>query len=114
MSLRTEQSKFATDIVAFLLWASQQGYEYTFGEAQRPVEMQEIYVKTGRSKTMDSNHIRRLAFDFFFFKDGRLLSTKEEMQPLGNRWESMSAQNSWGGNWNSFKDIPHFERRYKG
>lgn len=111
MSLREEQSAFAVDMVKFLSWAMSSGYEVAFGEAQRPVEMQKIYVDTGRSKTMDSYHIRKLAFDLFFFKDGKLLATKEEMQPIGNMWESMGAKNSWGGNWDSFKDIPHFERR---
>jgi hypothetical protein len=23
----------------------------------------------------------------------------------------LNSKNSWGGNWKSFKDIPHFERR---
>ena len=26
-------------------------------------------------------------------------------------WESLNQKNSWGGNWASFKDVPHFERR---
>ena len=110
MSLRTEQSHFALDIVKLLVWATEQGYEFTFGEAQRPVEMQEIYVRTGRSKTMNSLHLKKLAMDIFFFKDGKYLATKEEVQLLGNHWESMCAANEWGGNWDSFKDVPHFQR----
>lgn len=111
MSLRNEQSAFALDLVHFLLWATDQGYEYTIGEVQRPLEMQHIYYKTGRSKTMDSRHIKKCAADVFFFKDGKLLSTKQELQPLGDAWEKISSKNSWGGNWNSFKDTPHFERK---
>lgn len=114
MSLRTEQSLFAKDIVLLLTWATAEGYEFTFGEAQRTADQQALYVKNGRSKTLDSYHLRKLAFDIFFFKDGKLLASKEEMQPIGNKWETLCARNSWGGNWNSFKDIPHFERRYKG
>lgn len=110
MSLRVEQSKFALDIVSFLTWATSQGYEYTLGEVQRPVEMQEIYVRTGRSKTMNSLHLKKCAADIFFFKSGKLLTTKEEVQALGNHWESMRASNEWGGNWSSFKDIPHFQK----
>ncbi len=111
MSLRKEQSLFALDIVELLSWATARGYEYTFGEAQRPIEMQRIYVEQKKSLTMKSKHLDKLAFDLFFFKDGKLLATKAEMQEIGNEWEAMSAKNSWGGNWNSFKDIPHFERR---
>lgn len=111
MSLRTEQSRFAEDIVRLLTWASSAGYEYTFGEFQRPVEMQRIHYNAGRSKTMNSLHIKKLAADIFFFLNGNLLSSKEDMQPIGNYWETLGAKNSWGGNWKSFKDIPHFERR---
>jgi hypothetical protein len=111
MSLRKEQSQFSRDIVLLLTWASVEGYEYTFGEAQRTAEQQAIYVKAGRSQTFNSRHLRRLAMDIFFFKEGRYLSRKEEVQPIGNKWESLSAANQWGGNWDSFKDVPHFERR---
>ena len=112
-SLREEQSIFSFDVCRFILWAHELGYEVTFGEAQRPIEMQKIYYESGRSKTMDSLHIKRLAIDLFFFKDGLLLASKEEMQQIGNYWEAMCAQNTWGGNWKSFKDIPHFQRTVK-
>jgi peptidoglycan L-alanyl-D-glutamate endopeptidase CwlK len=111
MSLRQEQSIFSLDLVTLLLWATNEGYEYTLGEVHRTSEQQAIYYKTGRSKTMDSFHLKRLAADIFFFKDGKLLQTKEELQPIGDKWESFGEKNSWGGNWNSFKDLPHFERR---
>ena len=73
-------------------------------------EQQAIYFKSGRSKTMNSNHLKRCAIDLFVFKDGKLLSTKEEMQPIGNAWESLSKENRWGGNFSGFVDIPHFQR----
>ena len=111
MTLRESQSAFARDMVAFLSQALALGYEVNFGEAQRPVEMQESYVRTGRSRTMDSRHIQRCAFDLQFFKDGKWLVSKQDVQPLGDLWESLSPQNSWGGNWKSFKDVPHFERK---
>jgi len=111
MTLRQEQSAFAVDIIKLLSWAMDHGYEFTLGEVQRPVEMQKIYLQSGRSKTMNSWHLKKLAADIFFFKNGKLLVSKEEMQPIGNAWEAMCAANSWGGNWKSFKDIPHFERR---
>ena len=111
MSLRTEQSIFAKDFTMFLSWLLSEGYEFTFGEAQRGIEQQRAYVESGRSKTFDSLHLKKLAFDLFIFKDGRLLASKEETQFAGNKWESIAAKNSWGGNWNRFKDVPHFERR---
>jgi len=110
MSLRKEQSQFSRDFAEFIIWLYAEGYEVTDGEAWRPPEMQRIYVDTGRSKTMESLHLRRLAKDINIFKDGVLLSSKSELQFAGNKWESMSAANTWGGNWNSFKDCPHFQR----
>jgi len=53
MSLREEQSKFASDIVRLLSWASDAGYEYTFGEALRTPEQQAVYVRTGSKEYID-------------------------------------------------------------
>lgn len=114
MSLRKEQSKFTKDICEFTLWLYSEGYEVTDGEAFRTPEQQKIYVDTGRSKTMNSLHLKRMARDLFIFRDGKLLSSKEELQFAGNKWESMCASNEWGGNWKRFKDVPHFQRNYKG
>lgn len=110
MTLRNEQSAFARDLVKLLHWAERQGYEYVLGEVQRTPEQQQIYVQTGRSKTMNSMHLKKCAADVFFFLNGNLLNTKEQMQSIGNEWEIMDAKNEWGGNWKSFKDIPHFQR----
>lgn len=109
--LVTEQHEFGQCIASLVTWCAQHGWLVTFGEAYRTAEQQEIYVKTGRSKTMQSNHLRRLAMDFNFFQGGELVYDKERLQPIGDFWESLSPQNSWGGNWASFKDVPHFERR---
>jgi len=111
MSQVTEQAAFLLDICNFIQYATSQGFVVTQGEAQRPVEMQEIYVKTGRSKTMDSRHLVRMAQDLNFFIAGKYITKKEHLQELGNYWESLHPKNSWGGNWNNFKDTPHFERR---
>jgi len=62
-------------------------------------------------KTMNSNHRKRLAIDFNFFINGHLTYDKTKIQALGDYWESLDEHNSWGGNWKSFLDVPHFERR---
>jgi peptidoglycan L-alanyl-D-glutamate endopeptidase CwlK len=106
MSLGAEQESFTRDLVKLLTKAFELGYEVRMGEVQRPVEMQELYVRTGRSKTMNSQHLKKLAADLHFTKDGTLCYPQE----LGDYWESLSKVNRWGGNWKSFKDAPHFER----
>lgn len=106
MTLGEHQQHFARDLVSLISHAHSLGYEVRIGEVERPIEMQQIYVRTGRSKTMNSIHIKKCAADLHFFKDGKLVYPDE----LGEYWESLSPLNSWGGNWNSFKDKPHFQR----
>lgn len=108
MSLREEQSLFVQDLIALINYAWQLGYDVVIGEVQRPLEMQKIYVQTGRSKTMRSNHIRKCAADLHFF--WRPTGELRYPQELGDYWESLHPKNRWGGNWKSFKDGPHFER----
>lgn len=111
MSLVAEQQAFLLDVCRLIAFATKQGLVVTGGELFRTAEQQEIYVKTGRSKTMNSLHLKRCAIDLNFFKDGKLVYDTKVLAPVGAYWESLSKKNSWGGNWNSFKDVPHFERR---
>lgn len=110
-SLVLEQQAFLLDAAALILWCKEQGWTVTGGELFRTPEQQAIYVQSGRSQTMASNHLRRCAIDLNLFREGKLVYDKAALQPVGDYWETLSPQNSWGGNWNSFKDVPHFERR---
>ena len=110
MALVTEQAAFLLDMGKLVVWATDQGWTVTGGEFARTLEQQAIYVKTGRSKTMNSNHLRRLAEDLNFFKDGKLVYDREQLRPVGEYWESLNPQNRWGGNFKSLVDVPHFER----
>lgn len=106
MTLGQHQEAFARDLVNLISHAHSLGYETRIGEVERPIEMQKIYVQTGRSKTMNSMHLKKCAGDLHFFKDGSLCYPTE----LGTYWESLNPLNQWGGNWNTFKDKPHFQR----
>lgn len=117
MGLRQEQMAFAGQVVLLLQKAAELGYEVTLGEVLRPIEMQALYVKQGKSKTMDSQHLKKLAIDLNLFKDG-VVCLASQIKPLGVYWESLSPHNRWGGSWrgaveagkSSFVDSPHFER----
>lgn len=111
MSLVAEQAQFLMDVCKLVVFATKQGFVVTGGELFRTPEQQEIYLKTGRSKTMNSYHLKRCAVDLNFFKEGKLIYDIKALAPVGAYWESLNKKNSWGGNWNSFKDVPHFERR---
>jgi len=114
MSLRKQQSYFAQDVAKLFNWLMENGYEWTFGEARRPLELQRIYVDRGSSWTLNSYHISSLAVDLNIFRDNIYLTAKKDLQVVGNYWESLSEYNSWGGNWRTKVDTPHFERRNKG
>lgn len=110
MSLVSEQAAFLMDACRLVAHATAVGFVVTGGELARTVEQQTIYVRTGRSKTMDSDHIRRLAIDLNFFRNGELVYDREQLASVGAFWESLHPKNRWGGNFKTFKDVPHFER----
>lgn len=105
-----EQADFLQDVALLIQKAREMGFLVTGGELYRTPEQQEIYLKTGRSKTMNSMHLSRRAIDFNFFKDGKLCYDKNLLAPLGKYWESLNPLNSWGGNGIKLVDTPHFSR----
>ena len=110
MSLSQEQAAFLLDACRLIQYATDMGFMVTGGELARTPEQQAVYVKTGRSKTMQSNHLKRCAIDLNFFKGGKIIWDKETLSPLGAYWESLNPKNRWGGNFRNLVDCPHFER----
>jgi hypothetical protein len=110
MTIVNEQWQFIQDVAKLIEKAKSLGIVLTGGELHRTPEQQQIYLKTGKSKTANSQHLKRLAIDFNFFINGQLTYEKNKMQALGDFWESLSPANRWGGNFKSFTDTPHFER----
>lgn len=110
MKLVEHQAAFLLDVSKLIQYISSRGYKVTGGELYRSPEQQEIYVKTDRSKTMNSLHLSRLAIDFNFFKGEKPVLDKKELEPFGLYWESLHPLNSWGGNGIRLVDVPHFSR----
>jgi len=125
MKLSENQIIFTLNIADLILFANSIGIGLTFGDANRDPDLQKLYyfgytiqgqtkeslkLVPGKvkSKTMNSNHLKRLAVDFNFFIDGQLTYNNTTLQKLGDYWESLNKNNRWGGNW-KFKDTPHFE-----
>ena len=102
MSLLREQSTFLLHVAELIQKASELGFHLSGGELYRTSEQQALHVKNGRSTTMNSQHLKRLAVDLNFFRampDGELKLTYdvEELRPLGQFWEGLDAANRWGG-----------------
>ena len=126
MKLQPEQHKFTLDIAKLIIKAAAIGVELTFGEAYRTMDQQLLYYygrtikpldgqlhlesANRKSRTMVSNHMKRLAIDFNFFINGKLNYTDPKIEELGRYWESLNQHNRWGGNFTGFYDSPHFER----
>ena len=110
MSNVQEQADFLSDACKLIQKATELGFVVTGGELFRTAEQQQIHVKAGRSKTMNSLHLSRRAIDLNFFWQGKLCYDKKALAPLGAYWESLNALNSWGGNGVKLVDTPHFSR----
>lgn len=113
MTLSNKQRIFTRNIALLIQYAYSIGYEGVLAEVARTDYQQKRYVELGLSKTLNSQHKKRLAGDIFFFKIGgkKVIENKEELQPIGDFWESLHSANKWGGNWKSFYDSPHYEMK---
>jgi len=107
--LSVQQDLFLRDVHKLLTYAWANGFSVTVGEAYRTLDQQGLHFANGRSKTMKSKHLKRLAIDLNFFKDDDLITSKAKLQQVGDHWEALNRRNRWGGNW-GWVDAGHFER----
>ena len=112
MTLREQQSLFVRLIGEFIGWIYSQGYELTFSEAWRSEEEAELQAKNGAG-IIHSLHTERLAIDLNLFKNGELLTSKDDYVPLGEKWKSMHELARWGGDFRRV-DADHFSLTYGG
>jgi peptidoglycan L-alanyl-D-glutamate endopeptidase CwlK len=105
-----EQWLFLQDVSLLIQTAKELGVVLTAGEMYRTSAQQQYYFDNGLSKTMNSNHMRRLAVDFNFFINGKQTYEHDIITALGVFWEGLNKKNKWGGNFKTFKDTLHFER----
>ena len=110
MTLGQNQEKFTEDLAKLLNYLIKNNYQIRIGEVERTQAQQQIYIKEGKSKTLNSMHLKRCAADLHIFKDNEWLQSKQELQEIGDYWESLDISNKWGGNFKMFIDTPHFER----
>jgi peptidoglycan L-alanyl-D-glutamate endopeptidase CwlK len=109
MTLGELQEIFTFNIARLISYAEANGYKCRLREVERTAYQQAEYLRTGKSKTNDSQHLKSLAADIYFTKGGKLIEGRNELIPLGVFWESLYKSNRWGGNYKSFVDCPHFE-----
>lgn len=116
-TLGQNQEIFAGQVAQLINKAIEAGFGVRLGECMRTPEQQKLYFQSGFSKTMDSQHLKKLAIDLNLIVNGRL-ATADEIRTLGKWWEALDVNNRWGGSWrgqvesgaSKFIDAPHFER----
>ena len=109
MTLREKQSIFLKNVALLISWAFDNGFELTGGELQRTSEQQEVYVNEGLSKTMNSQHLKKLAIDLNLFVNGKYQRNREAYRALAEYWKSLHPDNVAGYDWGW--DANHFEMK---
>lgn len=109
MTLGQKQRKFTRMVADLIVFAYEQGYELTFGDAFRDPRVHGAVGEKKSYSSANSLHKERLAIDLNLFKDGRFLTQSEDHRPLGEYWESLGG--SWGGR---FEDGNHYSLEHGG
>jgi hypothetical protein len=108
-TLMDEQEVFSQNICKLIEYINAKGYHVTLGEAYRTHEQALIYAHEGLG-IKNSLHCERLAMDLnIISREGKLLSSVEELMPFGEYWESLNEYNVWGGKWTHRPDSDHFQ-----
>lgn len=108
MTLSQKQQYFAKLVAELLRHIYSNGMACTFGEALRTPEQQKLYVEQGKSQTLNSKHLDKLAIDLNLFIDGEYKTDKESYKEIGEFWKSLDPDCVWGGDF-SFGDGNHFQ-----
>ena len=91
---------------------------YDFGipefGGRRTIQHQEQLVKQGKSKTMNSKHLKGEAIDICRYMGGDEYSfEREHILPIAHIVKQVAKNKGykvkWGGDWLNFVDAPHFE-----
>ena len=107
LKLIDKQKLFAKYFAQLIVWVNfQPGYSCTIGEVERPQILQDIYVKTGKSKTGRSYHSTNCAGDLRIFFNGVFQTQTPQYLFAGKYWESLDKDCIWGGR---FGDDPNTE-----
>lgn len=113
MTLGQKQRLFSRLIARLILWAYENGYEVTFGDAYRDPRVHGSMGVKGSYSEASSSHKERLAVDLNLFKDGVFLTRSEDHAPLGAFWKSLHPDCRWGGDFKS-PDGNHYSMTHEG
>lgn len=88
-------------------------YDFKITEGLRTVERQKELVKTGKSKTMNSYHLKGKAVDIAVLINNKVTWDFKYYKEVANHVKEVAKKLgyliTWGGDWKTFKDGPHFQ-----
>lgn len=88
-------------------------YDFGITEGLRTIEKQKEYVRTGKSQTMNSYHLKGKAVDIVVYKDGEVTWDLKYYKEIANLVKEIAAEKglkiTWGGDWKTLVDGPHFQ-----
>ena len=93
-------------------------HDFSITEGLRSHERQKMLYEAGKSKTMNSRHLKGFAVDIAVFVDGKLTWDFAKYAEVAEHVKAVAKLCDiplvWGGDWELFKDGPHFEldRKY--
>ena len=89
--------------------------DFIIVDGGRTVEEQREYVRTGKSKTMNSRHLGGFALDYVAWVDGKISYADKYMRKVANAFKRAGdellgpGRVEWGGDWKTFVDKPHIQ-----
>lgn len=91
--------------------------DFTILEGMRTLETQKKYMASGATRTMNSRHLTGHAIDVAPVIDGKVRWDWPLYYKLAEIIKKAAADEqvpiTWGGDWRSFKDGPHWELPWK-
>lgn len=90
--------------------------DFTVTEGLRSPSRQKELFAQHKSQTLRSRHITGHAIDVAALRDGKVTWNWQEYEEIAKAFKAAAAELcidiTWGGDWKSFKDGPHFELSY--
>lgn len=89
--------------------------DFTVTEGLRTLQRQKELVAQGASKTMNSYHLKGLAVDLYPYYDGKVQvnAPRDNFNAIATAMfeaaNEVSYPITWGGNWKTFIDMPHYQ-----
>lgn len=84
-------------------------------EGLRSIERQRILHRSKKTQTMQSKHLVGEAIDVAAFVDGQVNWDFENYKKIASAFKAAAKEQgikiTWGGDWRSLRDGPHFELR---